>query len=138
MFHQQPEQINFLGHDVDFPGTVAGGVAGEIDGHIAKGYGLGQRCLTTSAQESGDPFPQQHHGKGLCHVVVCLFIKTHNLGILVLNGCKHQDGGCACPPYLVQNRQTADMGQHNVQHNKVDAVLTEKLKGLAAIIGRDD
>ena len=23
MLHQQPEQINFLGHDVDFPGAVA-------------------------------------------------------------------------------------------------------------------
>ena len=38
----------------------------------------------------------------------------------------------------MQNRQSADMGQHNVQHNKVNMILPEKLKGLAAIIGRNE
>ena len=127
MLHQQPEQINFLGHDVDFPGAVAGCVTGEVNSHVAEGYRLGQWSLTASAQKGGDPFPQQHHGEGLCHVIIRLFVKTHNLGILVLNGRKHQNRRCACPPYFVQDRQAADMRQHNVQHNKVDAVFTEKL-----------
>ena len=38
----------------------------------------------------------------------------------------------------MQNGQAADMGQHNVQHNEVNAVLVEKLKGLTAIIGGND
>ena len=65
--------------------------------------------------------------KGLCHVVIGLLVKTSDLGIFVLKSCKHQNGRCVCPPYLMQNGQAADMGQHNVQHNKVNVVLTEKL-----------
>ena len=89
MLHQQPKQVNFLGHNVNFPGAVAGGVAGKINGHIAKGYSLRQRGLTTPAQEGGDPLSQQHHGKGLCHVIICLLVKTHDLGIFVLNSGEH-------------------------------------------------
>jgi len=38
----------------------------------------------------------------------------------------------------MQDRQAADMGQHNVQHNKINAVLPEKLQCLPAVIGGNE
>ena len=140
VFHQQLQQVVFLGGQVDGPAVPDGhpllGVQTQIPHRQQRPGRVGP--ARAALEQRPDAGLQLKNVEGLGHIVVCPAGEAHQLVGILAAGRQHDDGHIGKLPDLHARLRAGQHRHHQIENDQVEVVLLRQFHGGVPIIGGGD